>query len=296
MSLNSKAVLLIGVSTMDYQCELDHFPIPDEKVRTANFSLEGGGNAANTAVALARLGCQTKILSRVGNDAFGSQCVALFQTEGVDTSLLQIDTTPTPFSFILIDSSQHTRTIIHCSKPPVINYAFAPSHLEHIDLLYADGRYIDSYAQLIAEASRQGIKIAIEAERKNLNSSAYFPFANIVFVSRQFHKEVFGNKAYESNLDLILSQGPEIAVTTLGSDGVIVKTKDQCIKDAAIPISPIDTTGAGDAFNAAFLYGLLNRCNLQKTTSFATLYAAESCKKIGSRSGLLRKNEIKEIP
>ena len=288
MNIGNQTVLGIGISTMDYLCELDRFPIPDEKLRARDFSLEGGGNAANTVVALARLGCRTKILSRVGNDIFGAHCVELFKTEGVDISLLQVDVNPTPFSVVLIDLSQHTRTIIHCNKPSAIQYVFVPDHLDNINLLYADGRNIDSYATAIAEASKRNIKIAIEAERKDLNSSAYFSFANIVFVSRQFHREYFGDEAYESNLDAILSQGPEIAVTTLGSNGVIVKTRERCIREYAVPIIPIDTTGAGDAFNAAFLYGLMSHFSLQETTRFATLYAAECCKKAGSRAGLLR--------
>lgn len=288
MMKSTKTVLAVGVTTMDCLFELDQFPIPDEKIKAKNFKLEGGGNAANTVVALSRLGCKAKILSRVGDDLFGLQCIKLFQAEGVDTSLLQVDGIATPFSVVLVDLAQFTRTIIHYSKPPCIDYVFNPSHLEGVDYVYLDGRNIDSYAKLIAEASNRSISIAIETERKTLNCSAYFPFANIVFASRQFHKEYFGNQNYESNLDEILAQGPEIAVTTLGPEGVIVKTNECCIRENAIKLTPRDTTGAGDAFNAAFLYCLMHQLSLQEATEFATQYAAECCTKLGSREGLLK--------
>jgi sugar/nucleoside kinase (ribokinase family) len=290
--MDKKSVLCMGISTMDYLCELDHFPIPDLKVRAKDFCLEGGGNAANTAVSFARLGCRTHILSRVGNDIFGTQCVELFEKEGIDVSLLQVDSVPTSLSIVLVDLSQHMRTIINCSKPATIQYVFSPQHLANIDLLYADGRNIEVYETLLREASQRGIKIAIEAERKTLGSATYFPLANIVFASRRFHREYFGNDAYEANLDTILSLGPEIAVTTLGEEGVIVKTRDGSLHENAIRMMPVDTTGAGDAFNAAFLYGILNHHALHEATKFATRYAAESCKKLGSRAGLLRKEDL----
>jgi sugar/nucleoside kinase (ribokinase family) len=293
--MNRPTILGMGVSTIDYLCVLDHFPNPDEKVRAINFQLEGGGNTANTLVALARLGCQAKILSRVGRDVFGMQCMDLFKKEGVDIRLLQVDEVPTPFSIILVDTSQNTRTVIHCSKPATIHYTFHPHHLDNVDLLYADGRNIDAYATLITAASQRNIKIAIEAERKNLSSSQYFSLANVVFATPQFHREYFGNEAYETNLDAILSMGPDIAITTLGSEGVIVKTKEEMIRKKAPLIQPVDTTGAGDAFNAAFLYGLLHHDSLQETALFATRYAAESCKKLGPREGLPSQGPARSI-
>ena len=289
--MGKKTVLCLGISTIDCVCELESFPIPDKKMRAQDFRYEGGGNAANSAVALARLGCRTKILSRVGDDFFGAQCIEQFKREEIDVSLLQVDDVPTPFSVVLVDTSQQTRTIIHCSKPALIHYAFDSHHLEDVDLLYADGRNIESYAELIKEASRRGITVALETERKSLNCSPYFSFANIIFASRRFHREYFGSEDYENNLDVLLASA-DIVVTTLGRDGAIVKTKESCIREKGVPLTPVDTTGAGDAFNAAFLYGLLNQHSLQETARLACSYAAESCKKLGARAGLLHREEL----
>src|SRR5690349_15190966 len=130
-------VLGVGVATVDLIACIDHFPAPDEKMRASEFSLAGGGNAANTIVALGRLGCNAKLLSRVGDDALGTYAHDLLKKEGINTSLLQIDKMPTPFSCILVETVQHTRTIIHCSKPATIHYTYNPAHLDNIDLVYA---------------------------------------------------------------------------------------------------------------------------------------------------------------
>lgn len=279
-------VLGIGVSTIDCLCELDHYPMPDEKCRAKDFCFDGGGNAANSLVALSRLGYQTKILSRIGHDALGKECLALFHKEGIDTSLLQIDEAPTPFSIVLVDSSKHTRTIIHCTKAAPITYTYSPAHLESVQLVYADGRHIDAYAELLLQAQAQGIRIAIEAERKNLSADRYFPLANIVFASEQFHREFFGSEDYEANLQAIVALGPQIAVTTLGAKGALIKTKEELLFVKAPPITPVDTTGAGDAFNAAFLATFLKGYSLEMIAEFACHYAAEACQALGPRAGL----------
>lgn len=279
-------VLGVGVSTIDCLCELDHYPIPDEKCRAKDFCFDGGGNATNSLVALSRLGFQTKILSRIGNDALGKACLDSFHKEGIDTSLLQVDEGPTPFSIVFIDSSKHTRTIVHCSKPAHITYTYSPAHLEDVQLIYADGRHIDAYAELLSQAHDQGILLAIEAERKNLSCDRYFPLANIVFASEQFHREFFGTEDYEANLQAILERGPEIAVTTLGAKGALVKTKDKLLHAKAPTITPVDTTGAGDAFNAAFLAAFLKGYSLEEMAQFACHYAADACQALGPRHGL----------
>lgn len=285
-------ILAVGIATIDYLFELEHFPCPDENMRAKNFWLEGGGNASNTIVALARLGCGAKILSRVGNDAFGRQCIDLFQKEGVDTSLLQMDETATPFSVILIDAARSTRTIVHYSKPKTIHYHFSEDHLEDVDYIYADGRNIHAYKALLLKAHERGIKIAIEADRKGLGVEDYFPYADVVFVSRRFHREYFASGSYEENLEKIIKVGPKIALTTLGEKGAILKTKECFLHQVADAITPVDTTGAGDAFNAAFLYSLLHEYDLKKALSFSTYYATESCKMAGARNGLLRYDEL----
>lgn len=282
-----KMVLGIGITTVDYLFNVDHFPKPDQNMRAKTFDIEGGGNVANTLVALSRLGYKTRILSRVGEDFLGNQALKLLKQENIDLSFLEVESGPTPLSIVLVDQETHTRTIIHYSEPHKSEYSFESSILDQVDLVYLDGRYNHIYEKVIYEASKRNIPIALEADRADLNIDQYFSYASIVFISRRFHQEYFAHDLYEDNLREIIKLGPKIVITTLADQGAIAIGESHLVRTQSKSITPVDTTGAGDAFNAAFLYGYLESLPLEKNLAFSVDYATASCLKIGARNGLL---------
>eukprot|EP00439_Symbiodinium_sp_Y106_P016267 s3848_g2.t1 len=107
-------VVLCGLACMDLAQQLETFPEADAKVRALQTAWCGGGNAANTAAALARLGSRARLLTKVGDDALGSSILEGLADQGVDTSgALRAEGRSSTFSTVLVDRSSGTRTCVN---------------------------------------------------------------------------------------------------------------------------------------------------------------------------------------
>lgn len=287
------SVLGIGVAKIDYNCILREFPQPNTKVDAEQVDIQGGGNCMNTLVGLSRLGVNCSMISRIGTDSIGDEVMAILEQEGIGTEYMEQECDSTPFSFNLIDQKRNTRTGIRNDGDTFKNpLRIEPEAISGVDLIYIDGRFREGYLDIIKKAKESGKKIFVEAESEKFYKEALIRLADVVSTSQNFHLEHFGDEEYETNLKSLVKLGPKVALTTLGSKGSIIVTETQTIKIDAFPATIVDTTGAGDAYIAGFIYGLLNEWDLEKTGKFASKVAASKCAKIGAQSGLPHLNEI----
>ena len=109
-------VIGLGTVGLDYIAFVDSYPVPDSKVRSSSSpAIGGGGNVGNTLTAISRLGlCKGALITQVGDDGHGKQVVDELEIDGVNTEgVLQNPQISTPFTYILVDKCQDTRTCIH---------------------------------------------------------------------------------------------------------------------------------------------------------------------------------------
>lgn len=294
--MKNKKVVGLGAATIDFISIVPQFPAPDSKMVSRQSEMQGGGNAPNTLVALSRLGLETGLVSMVGNDIMGCEIIAGLEREGVDTRHVYRKGDRSHFSFVLVSKKEGTRTIVGHPGPSYSeDIPFEESVLQGTDIVYLDGRFHDSALRLARLSQQREIPVFVEAERKGHHAEDLFPYADVVFASGNFQHGYFGALDYEKNLDRILEQGPRVVVTTLGSQGAMLKTADEYIKVDAYKVDAVDTTGAGDAFNAGFIYGCLNEWEPRRCLEFGALIAAKKCKMPGSRTGLPFEHEVREM-
>ena len=168
-------VVSVGMVCLDFSTFVDTYPLEDTKNIARKTIIAGGGNAANSAVAFSRLsrGMERSgsfvLITKVGDDAPGSHCMAELADAGVDTRLcVRSATHATASSTIIVTANGH-RTIIHS---PGVN-ADDPLRPDEIDLsvlgnavlVHFDGRHAAAALVVAAEARRRGIPILVEAER-----------------------------------------------------------------------------------------------------------------------------------
>ena len=165
-----------------------------------------------------------------------------------------------------------------------------PSWLDNVNLVYLGGRF-DAEMVVAAEAKKRGIDIIVEAEHTNTFADQLFAHADVVITSQPYHHQRFKNDHYMENLERIIALGPGIAVVTLGDKGAAVVSPDGALEMKAFDISPVDTTGAGDAFAAGFIYGCLHRWPLETRLWFAQRMAAHQCAFFGARKGLAQQSD-----
>ncbi len=120
-------------------------------------------------------------------------------------------------------------------------------------------------------------------------------YTDIVFSSEEGLRTLTGSNSADYGVREILSTGPEIVVLTMGSRGAALFTSKDRYSTAVYDVPVKDTTGAGDCFHAAFLYGILSDWNLQRCLEFATAASAILVQKIGAREGLPSMIEIQSF-
>lgn len=283
-------VVGIGGATVDHLNVVEHFPEEDEKIVPKYSSIQGGGQAANAIACLARLGAKTAMIGTVGEGVIGQFAIDTLKDEGVNTNFMVVQKGHAPaLSSIIINEAKSTRTIVadrgQVKKIPVQESMYEV--IKNAKIIHSDAHFPEENMKLLEFARKNGIKICVDAEPHTPNAKEFVKFADYLIVSRRFVEQLFHHD-YEKALNEFIAIGAEMAIITLGKYGAIGMQKGDLHPTTVseYPVEVVDTTGAGDIFHGAFLYGLLQDWDLKKNMEFATVCAGLKCTKMGGRLGI----------
>lgn len=284
-------VVGIGGATVDHLNVVDHFPEQDEKIVPKYSSIQGGGQAANAIACLARLGAKTAMIGTVGEGAIGQCAINTLKEEGVDTDCMVVQKDHAPaLSSIIINEEKSTRTIV-ADRGDLEKFIICDEMydvIKNAKIIHSDAHFPEENMKLLKFARENGVKVCVDSEPHTPNAKEFVDFADYLIVSRRFVEELFYHD-YEKALKEFIERGAEVAIITLGEYGAIGMQKGDkdCTTVAEYPVdNVVDTTGAGDVFHGAFLYGLLQGFDLKKNMKFANVCAGLKCTKIGGRLGM----------
>ncbi len=287
-----------GMNAVDHLSILDPYPGLDEKVEVVEFSMQGGGPVPTAMATLAKLGLKVAYLGKVGDDPEGRFVKAELEKHGVNTDYLIVDKdSRTSKAFIWVDKNSGKRTV---ALDKTGSSCVKVSELEFIGaiktkILHIDAREPEADVFLCRWAKKLGAKVSLDVGSLRLGVESVFPFANYLMVSKRFACGFTKLSHPLSALKELMKKGFETVVVTIGEDGCICgsvgesKTsgkEDEIFHSPGFPINVVDTTGAGDVFHGAFIYGLLKSWNLKTTAQFACACAAMKCRKLGGRAGI----------
>ncbi|KAL5149095.1 Ribokinase [Glycine soja] len=223
---------------VDFLAVVPSFPKPDSKIRTTEFTVQGGGNNGNTMTCAARLGLKPRIISKVSNDGPGKTMLEELEAEGVDTSFFVVSKEGTsPFSYIIVDNQSKTRTCIFTPGypemvPQDLSRANLLSALDGARVVYFDARMPDNALVIAQEAFHQNISILIDAERPREGLNDLLSLADYVAWTEA--------SSIPRALVSIILRLPRLkfAIVTLGKDGCIMLEK--CVDDEGSHIEEMD--------------------------------------------------------
>jgi sugar/nucleoside kinase (ribokinase family) len=215
---------------VDLLAAVDAYPQPDEKIRTRSLSVTGGGNTANQLVAAARLGpwLRPRLWSKLGDDAYGKDIFAGLAAEAVDCAEVVVQAgSASPFTYILVDLANHTRTCIHTpgpvTRPEELLGSAVDRLLDGAALCCFDGRLADAALVLADAAQKKGIPILVEAEKPRDGLDALLERATSVCTSASFPTAWTAQAELTHALLAMWERLPraQVIVTTLGSEGSV---------------------------------------------------------------------------
>lgn len=282
-------VIGLGVASWDLIGVASRELLLGAKQQLAQWIEAGGGPVATALVALARLGMRTCLVSGVGNDHYGERIVADLQHYGIDTSGVQVRDGHSHVAFAFVEPGIGRRTIWWHNDRAVLDAL----PLDRALVTSARALLIDTHMPDVALSAAQWMRqagglVMIDAERYKEHTIVLLPHCDAIIVSERFGRETTSEaEPQQAAHTLFHRYQPLVVAVTAGERGSWCVSRDEAFHTPAIPIDAVDTTGAGDVFHGAFLYGMLQPgWGLRRVAQFATVAAALKCQVAGGRVGI----------
>jgi sulfofructose kinase len=287
-----------GVCPIDYLCILKSYPQLDDKIETLQSDVQGGGPVPTAMATLSKLGKRTAFMGRVGNDPEGQFVKKELEEEGVNTDYLIIDPQmKTPKAFIWIDKKTGKRTVVLDQPELKKTRSSELDFLNRIETkyLHVDARNVDINIYLAKWAKKIGAEVVLDMGSLRGDFTRVLPLVDHLVVSHRFASGYTGSTDPTGACEKLLSEGFKAVVITLGEEGAVGATGDEVFHVPGYKVKAVDTTGAGDVFHGAFIYGLLENWDLEKIIQFSNACAALKCTKLGGRAGIPTLAEAKNF-
>lgn len=283
----------LGVSTVDLVALVDHLPAQEEVQRAIEMVVQGGGPIATAMVAAARLGARVAMLDSIGDDWRGKLILDEFARENVFAGNVRVHPNHTSSTAcILVNQADGARAIVYApGTAPELTPADLPrAAIEQAKFLHVNGRHWNACLQAIEWARAAKVQVSFDggAYRYRPAIRELVPLANVCIVAHEFATQYTGETDVRKSAEALLTVGPSLVVITGGSQGSWISTREgRFFHQPAFRFpKTIDTTGCGDSYHGAFLFGLLRAWGLEKTARWASAVAALNSQALGGRSGL----------
>jgi len=262
-----------------------------------------GGSAANTIVGLARLGLKTGFIGKVAEDREGELLLEDFGNENVDVSGIVISKKGRSGVVIGYVDAKGQRALY---VDPGANDLLA---FDEMDLEYASDTEFLHLTSFVGkrpfEAQKKLIKTLSDTKisldpgalyaRKGLISLKPIIGRSLVMFPNVNEVSLLTGESYEKGARILMKEGVSIVAVKLGDRGCYVTDSKESYLVGPYKAKAVDTTGAGDAFCAGFLYGLIRKKDLYECGRLGNFVASRCIPKIGARTGLPRLADLRNM-
>ena len=259
-------VVIVGSANLDLVAGAPRIPAPGETVLGETFAEHAGGKGLNQAVAAARAGARVAMIGAVGQDAAGAALRRVMTSEGIDDAgIVTLEGVPTGRALITVSADGENSIVV----VPGANAAVVPPEVlppSRVVLAQLEVPVAVVAAALAAAHAAGATTVLNPAPAQRLERSVLA--ATDVIVPNEHEVELLGG------VEALLAAGVATVLVTLGSRGVDVVTSGGTRRQPAFQVTPVDTTGAGDAFCGALGARLATGANLDDAVAFATAAGA----------------------
>ena len=237
-------VVVVGSANMDLVARVVRLPHPGETVSAHDYFEACGGKGANQAIAAARAGARTAFIGAVGSDAAGDTLRAAFKNDAVDTSMLATVSEPTGRALIGVSDDAENLIIV----VPGANHALSIDHIDAAAALLANAKVVLVQLEVRLAVVQRAVELAGRDTIVVLNPAPASELPDDVLR----HVDVITPNEHEAALlggaAALVARGVPNVVVTQGARGALLVTRDGETRIEPFAVTPVDTTGAGDAF------------------------------------------------
>jgi ribokinase len=294
------AVAVVGSLNLDLVVRVPWLPGPGETVSGGDVFRNPGGKGANQAVAAARLGRAVAMVGCVGDDPPGRELLGSLQADGVDTERVRVvDGVPSGAAFITVNQDGENQIVVS----PGANARLAA---EDVDAAGATLRaaavtllQLEIPLEAVAAAARTaGGTVVLNPAPVRALPEGLLGQVHVLVPNRVELAQLAGAPApatVEEAAGLAGRLPARAVVVTLGADGALVVEDGRSRHVPAVPVRPVDTTAAGDAFCGGLADALAGGATLQDAARWAVRVAAAACVREGAQASLPTPGEVRDL-
>jgi sugar/nucleoside kinase (ribokinase family) len=298
-------VLCAGIVVADYVCTpVTHLPTAGELVVADRILLTLGGCAANVAVDLAKMGVGALVAGRVGDDPCGRIVAEMLREYQIDISALEVTAGADTSQTLIVNVAGEDRRFIHSFGANALFKAadIPQDRLAHCEVLYVGGYLLmprvrqEELIPVFAAARRAGVRTVLDLATPGPGD--YLPQLEKLLA----HTDVFLPNGHEASLitgekdpvrqaELFHRLGVGTAIITLGGEGAVLVSDTHRLWAGVYPVTFVDGSGGGDAFDAGYIYGLLRGLDAEGCLRVASALGASCVRAVGTTTGVFTLQE-----
>jgi ribokinase len=300
-----KPIVVVGSINLDLVASADHVPLPGETITGQDFCTFHGGKGANQAVGVARLGYPVSMVGKVGDDSFGAALKNGLRDAGVDVKAVHAVKGSSGVALINIGNDGQNNIVV----VPGANGKMLPKDIaRHAALLRKAGLLLAqleipliTLETLGAFAHRHGIPLMLDPAPARELPTGLLQVTTWITPNESETRILCGLDAREpvtpataaQCANLLLERGPKNVLIKMGAQGVYLAIADGTRQMApAFNVKAIDSTAAGDAFNAGFAVSLLSGKKPLEAARYAAAVAAISVTRKGAQPSMPSAREV----
>jgi sugar/nucleoside kinase (ribokinase family) len=296
---NRPKILCAGGAVQDIVMRVESFPQPGGKVQASQFLITSGGQSGNAAVAVARLGGDTRYAGALGDigDKVASEILAALEKEGIDCSgVVRVPGASSSVSTILLDAAGEK--MIATRRDSGLSEAGprdAEALVRDVDAVLIDNRYENFSSPVCAAAAKRNIPRVVDLDRPTAAGDALLAGSTHIISSADALIATTGINELPAALTILGQSLKGFLAVTDGPKGVYWLDQGQVRHMSAFKVKAIDTLGAGDTFHGAFTFRLAEGGDVVEAMRFASAAAAIKCTRFGGLQGAPSRAEVVEF-
>lgn len=298
-----KKILTVGSSNIDFVVGVENMPRKGETVRCLSFAKIPGGKGANQACAVGKLGGECVFLSAVGDDGLGDIVIESLRKSNVDVSrVAQVPNTPSGMAMITVSQDGENSIVVVPGANEYCNSSYYAKHVDALDeadiVLAQLETPVDDIYSLLKAAKQVGKTVILnpapapDQMPDDLLQSLDFITPNETELAKITGMPTQSLEQIEAAACALLKKGVGCVLVTIGSRGALLCNKDGCKRYPVAKVTPVDTTAAGDTFNAALAVALAENSTISDAIRLANAAAAISITRKGAQTSVPTREEV----
>lgn len=292
-------VVGIGLNSTDTVVLVPRSPAVGGKVRIRSVVGQAGGQMATAMVTCQRLGLRARYIGRVGDDNAGRFQLASLRQEGLELRYLRVVRgAMNQLAYIIVDQASGERTVYWDRDPrlAVLPSDLTGEYLGSAKVLHLDGCDVRACLRAARQAQRLSIPVVADLDTLYPKIERLLPHLDYLVASSDFPPALTGiEDPFESLAIMSREYKIHAAGMTVGRDGALLFSAGRYFYSPGFVVDAVDTTGAGDVFHGAFVYGLVRGWEMERMLDFSNAMAGLNCTALGARGGIAKEAEAERL-